>query len=439
MATPYDIALAYLGTGISTIATIGKAPATPWKKFQRRLATGTELQRLFADTKVTGLAIILGTVSGGLYARDFDGDAGVQEYARLLHQHPAVMAFLPVVRTGNGYHVYGRCHEIVRTRVLADGELRCEGGYCLVPPSIHPDTGNPYVLLHGSSIAKAPFISPSFFLGKRIDWKTECDLWTKASSGSAPASPTSPTLPASPASPASPSPSPSPSHTPTTMFNSTLRTDEHAHTVEHEDIWTLFLPEELGERNVKIQALVRFLRTHQKFKGADVELLVDGFRRWHEMALQLMREKSFSINWKHFKRAWTAYRGGILQSIIETASRMPLMLGDKRLSLLANVCYLLSQVNSGKFYMGTLTAAAIVGRANSINGTRALGKLQAHKLIRRLSIGVRPCASEWQWIGPNVLTSPLNPPDGTPDRPMDDTSTLADFTKPETDARKNGF
>ena len=66
MATPYDIALAYLGTGISTIATIGKAPATPWKKFQRRLATGTELQRLFADTKVTGLAIILGTVSGGL-------------------------------------------------------------------------------------------------------------------------------------------------------------------------------------------------------------------------------------------------------------------------------------------------------------------------------------------------------------------------------------
>ena len=440
MTLLYDTAAALRATGVSVIPTIGKAPAIPWKKFQHKLATTDDLQAMFASPKVTGVAIILGQVSGGLFCRDFDGDAGQQAYAELLHKYPVELATLPAVQTGNGYHVYGRCHEIVRTRVLADGELRCEGGYCPAPPSLHPDTHSQYRLLRGS-IAKALFVSPGFFLDKQIDWKTECELWEKASSGSA-----------SPA-PASPTASPSLQATPTLLHSNLLPAQHFSNglllrNTFSGDVWTSYLPQQNGERNACILRLVRALKLHPRYRDVvDTEVFRDGFRKWHEAAKPSMREQNFERNFHQFCGAWTRCIGGNgISSAVSKADAMPPIIPNAPgLDRLARTCQLLASEHDGKFFMSLRTAAFIVGGSEAMAGSRALRQLQRLKLIRLVRRGVRPKASSWKWTGGDTaivdtaVPKPPKPPDKAKAERTEDTPTLSDFALPERNAQKAGL
>jgi hypothetical protein len=129
-------ALEYHRRGWSIIPVEGKTPVRglSWKKYQQRRATEDEIHRMFASPRATGIAVVLGRVSGGLCCRDFDTPDGYAAWA----SHQVELAdMLPTVKTARGRHVYF-LGALERTKHFKDGELRGEGSYCVLPPSRHP-------------------------------------------------------------------------------------------------------------------------------------------------------------------------------------------------------------------------------------------------------------------------------------------------------------
>ncbi|HMF15749.1 MAG TPA: bifunctional DNA primase/polymerase [Gemmataceae bacterium] len=128
-------ALDYARRGWSIIATIGKKSASFWEPFQTKPADEKTLRRLFGKKGITGLAVIMGKVSGGLACLDFDDPVGYHKWAK---GHADLATTLPTAQTSRGFHVYFRGPEGFQR--LADGEYRADSGhYCLLPPSRHPD------------------------------------------------------------------------------------------------------------------------------------------------------------------------------------------------------------------------------------------------------------------------------------------------------------
>ncbi len=135
--TLLDNACAYARRGWSVIP-IGKdkrAALQSWKTFQSRRATDGELSTWFKQPSVTGLAVVFGPVSGGLCCRDFDT---LETYESWAADFPELARTLPTVVTARGRHVYFTSKTTIRTIKVKDGELRGKGGYCLLPPSLHP-------------------------------------------------------------------------------------------------------------------------------------------------------------------------------------------------------------------------------------------------------------------------------------------------------------
>lgn len=148
-----DAGLNYLRRyGWSVFPVRGKVAAGKWKNFQSERPTERELRRMFEKPDLTGLAVILGAVSGDLWARDFD-DA--ESYPRWAATFPDVAHRVPTVATARGSNVYGVWPGVTFAD-LGDGELRAGGGcYCVLPPSRHP-TGHVYTwqTQPGASIAR---------------------------------------------------------------------------------------------------------------------------------------------------------------------------------------------------------------------------------------------------------------------------------------------
>src|SRR5258708_1406228 len=102
-----------------------KAAVSFWGPFQERPADDKTLRRLFAKKDITGLAVILGSVSGGLAARDFDQADAYHAWAA---RYPDQASILPTVRTQRGFHVYGYLDSEIFTK-FDDGELRADSGH----------------------------------------------------------------------------------------------------------------------------------------------------------------------------------------------------------------------------------------------------------------------------------------------------------------------
>ena len=128
-------ALTYHRRGWCVIPVKRKKALHKWKSHQQRLPSEDELRAWFSQNGATGLAVLLGPVSGGLCCRDFDAPGA---YVRWKAHHAGLADTLPTVKTGRGYHVYFHSTVEHRTKKYADGELRGVGGYVLLPPSQHP-------------------------------------------------------------------------------------------------------------------------------------------------------------------------------------------------------------------------------------------------------------------------------------------------------------
>lgn len=110
-----------------------KRARVKWARFQRELADDATLTRWFRGGDAN-VAVITGELSG-LAIRDFDERSAYDDWAA---RRPELACLCPTVATARGAHVY--CHMDPMPRVLHihAGELRGEGGYCLLPPSVHP-------------------------------------------------------------------------------------------------------------------------------------------------------------------------------------------------------------------------------------------------------------------------------------------------------------
>jgi hypothetical protein len=160
-----EIARAYVKAGLSVIPIDHRTkrpygPSLPkgedgkptWKQFQERLPEDRELKAWFGSGKVKAMAIVCGAISGGLLVIDFDVPGYFEEWKEMAGN---LVDGLPVQRTGGGgYQVFVRCPEPGRNAQLAwhpnekevSGreiaiETRGDGGYVLVPPSLHPSGG----------------------------------------------------------------------------------------------------------------------------------------------------------------------------------------------------------------------------------------------------------------------------------------------------------
>ena len=132
-----EMALEYhrRGWSIIPIRTGSKKPACrSWKPYQKTRSDESKVRKWFANDNGRGVAVVLGNVSGGMVCRDFDTMEG---YDRWAADHPDLARTLPTAATAHGRHVYFRSnHQNIKK--LEDGELR-GAGYCLLPPSRHPD------------------------------------------------------------------------------------------------------------------------------------------------------------------------------------------------------------------------------------------------------------------------------------------------------------
>lgn len=149
----------YLELGINTIAiNDNKQAIFPWKRYQSERITQSELDAQMRDPRAKGIAVICGSISGGLEVIDVDTKYQTYDLWQAIKERlpKGIFAKLHIVKTRNGgYHLYYRCEVVEGNQKLAmrqanDSEIkenphnkelciietRGEAGYVVAPPSL---------------------------------------------------------------------------------------------------------------------------------------------------------------------------------------------------------------------------------------------------------------------------------------------------------------
>ncbi len=332
------VALAYAARGLSIIPVINKKPVGRWKQFQTRAANEGELRMAFANPRVTGLAVILGAVSGYLGARDFDSVDAYESWAAV---HPDLATQLPTTKTGRGYHVFFReSEEIFQDLGDGSGELRADSKhYVVLPPSRHP-TGTTYCWVTPLPEGALPLLDPlQEGLCNRVD---RADRVDRAS--------TPPTIlplfaPSSP---------------------SSLLQEQIVRAI------VASLPLVIGQRNHRIFHLAREFKAIEPLNNANIGDLRPYVKEWHKRALSVIGTKPFEETWADFVIAWGNVRFPIGQGAIETAfarahtaappQRVVELYEDNTIILLAKICRELQLMAGDRdFFLDCRTAGRLIG------------------------------------------------------------------------------
>ena len=139
-----------LGLASLPVNTAEKRPYIAWRPLQERLPSEQELRRQFNKWPSAGVGIVTGNISR-LVVLDVDGEEG---------QRSLIGQFLPVSpcvitgRTSGGEHRYYRHpgrHVKTVPRFLPGLDSKGDGGFCILPPSIH-QSGNRYSWVDGCSL-----------------------------------------------------------------------------------------------------------------------------------------------------------------------------------------------------------------------------------------------------------------------------------------------
>jgi hypothetical protein len=99
-----------------------------WKPLARRRATEPEIRAWLEHDPAANIGVICGQPSGGLAVADIDRP----DLARGLSHPPT-----PCVRTRRGWHLYLQARGRAASRRVRWGEIRGEGTYVALPPSLH--------------------------------------------------------------------------------------------------------------------------------------------------------------------------------------------------------------------------------------------------------------------------------------------------------------
>ncbi|MGA2091852.1 MAG: bifunctional DNA primase/polymerase [Sedimentisphaerales bacterium] len=247
-----------------------KVAQVRWKQYQTERPDANQLNKWFGDNH-SNIAVVLGNVSGGLACRDFDEEKAYQQWAG---EHQNLADKLPTVKTARGYHVYFRA-DVSSVRHFDDGELRGNGGYCLLPPSLHPD-GAIYKWLIEPNGENLLFLDPfTEGLAQSVGNVTEK----------------------------------------TEQAENTEQTQKTEKTKDIEKILIVYikdfekiiretLPKKIGTRNRRVFEFARALRSMPEYFDADPKIFKLVVREWHKQALPNIKTKDFVETWIDFLKAW---------------------------------------------------------------------------------------------------------------------------------------
>jgi hypothetical protein len=343
-----------------------------WTPYQSVRPTEHELRSLFAASRITGLAVICGPVSGGLVVRDFDEMAG---YDRWAAAYPKYSGSLPTVATARGGHVYFRgpvgffdFRDLGRYE-YGDGEYRGDGGhYACLPPSIHPD-GPEYKWLIPLPAGNLPEIDPvkAGLLTPEVLARWKAGNRSSNTAGTATSVRHSSTQ--QPQQPQQTQANPG-RRTQLPAFAGGGRFDPRV-----EAAIARTLPSQTGRRNRKVFDLARELMAIPELAGAEPAQLRPIVKEWHQrgLAANTIKTKDFAKTWTDFITSWgriehPAGQGTIEAAFGEAASLPPspqvvaLYPDEPKMALLANLCKVLqNRAKTDDFFLDTRTAGRLLG------------------------------------------------------------------------------
>ena len=269
-----------------------KKPTVKWKRYQYQPATAEELRDWFTHWRaVRGLAVINGNASGGLVCRDFDD---LLAYQRWAETHLELAKTLPTVETARGRHVYFIGQSVTRTSKFTDGELR-GSGINILPPSQHP-----------SGVAYRWIIEPTASNLIPLDDLDAAGLVGRATETTEITENTDIT-----------------EHTELTDDN---RSHERSNADDlervepkMEELIRATLPTAGGERNRQVFKLARSLKALAGDVDVDPTTFKPIVKRWHELALPVIRTKAFEETWIDFLQGWPKVKFGDGMDPVKTA------------------------------------------------------------------------------------------------------------------------
>ena len=328
-----------------------KAARIRWKQYQAKRPTGEQVRKWFVGNN-RNIAVVLGGVSGGLACRDFDTE---QAYQRWAGEHRDLAGKLPTVRTARGYHVYFLA-DVDGVRQFDDGELRGKGGYCLLPPSVHPD-GVIYEWLIETNGENLLSLKPDIFLSSSVSVTEKTE------------------------------------QTEQTEQTKAIVIDEF---IEKAIIETL--PKDYGTRNRQIFEFARALKSLPQFTEADPKQFRDIVRVWHTMALPKIRTKDFEGTWIDFLKGWPRikYAKGQepMAQIFEKAIQLepPQVAVEKypdnsKLKILVSLCRELQRAaGENPFFLSVRTAGKLLN-VSAMEGSRCLFLLVSDEILKVIAKG----------------------------------------------------
>lgn len=132
-----------------------KRPLIKWKDYQSRQSTIEEINEWFSLWKDANIAVLTGRISGGLVVVDVDNLKGLKNLLARVNKED-----LETLRsqTGRGgIHLFYRASKSLPNAVgiLPGVDFRGEGGYVVVPPSIHAN-GKTYRWINKAKILNLP-------------------------------------------------------------------------------------------------------------------------------------------------------------------------------------------------------------------------------------------------------------------------------------------
>jgi hypothetical protein len=327
-----------------------KVARVRWKQYQTKRPDEGQLHKWLEDNH-SNIAGVLGRVAGGLACRDFDTEQGYKQWAG---EHSDLAGKLPTVKTARGYHVYFLA-DIDSVRHFDDGELRGGGGYCLLPPSVHP-AGVIYQWLIEPNGENLLSVNPEQ-AGLSQD---TCNISRRSRSpigrGRRRGGVTEKT-----------------EHT-----EQTEKTQENSGHIggegkklivcvgDFEKVIRETLPKKIGTRNRRVFDLARVLRSLPEYFDADPKIFELVVREWHKQALPNIETKDFEETWIDFLKAWPKIRWKIgdspMSETFEKAKRASVpgcvaKYENPKLRLLVVWCKELQErAGGGSFFLSARTA-----------------------------------------------------------------------------------
>jgi hypothetical protein len=141
-----EAALAYAERGWPVFPCKGKKPLTK-RGFHDATRDVTAIEQAWRKNPSPNIGMATGDASG-IWVLDVDGPAGEASLKALQDHHGTLPPTVAGLTGGGGRHLLFRYQgEPIRNTVSGLGEgldVRATGGYIIVPPSIHPETGAEY-------------------------------------------------------------------------------------------------------------------------------------------------------------------------------------------------------------------------------------------------------------------------------------------------------